>query len=121
MKGGKRAGAGRKPGSVTKKNQEIAAKAMKEGITPLELVLAAMRLHYAQSQKERSLEKKALHLRAAAHYASLAAPYVHPRLSAIQHAGPNDGPMVWRVEIPSQVRVAIAGNGKVNGNGHHRE
>ena len=43
MKGGKREGAGRKPGSKTKKTAEIALKAAEEGITPLEYMLNVMR------------------------------------------------------------------------------
>jgi hypothetical protein len=34
-RGGKRAGAGRKPGSLTKKTREIAERAAADGITPL--------------------------------------------------------------------------------------
>src|SRR4051812_37656859 len=46
-RGGRRPGAGRKPGSLTMKTREIAAKAAPEGVTPLELQLATMRALWA--------------------------------------------------------------------------
>lgn len=73
--GGKRPGAGRRAGSVTTKTREIADKAAAEGITPLEVMLQAMRQHHAQND-----------LDAAAAIAKDAAPYMHPRLASIdQH------------------------------------
>jgi hypothetical protein len=44
-RGGPRPGSGRKPGEANKRSQEIAAKAQTEGITPLEVMLRAMREH----------------------------------------------------------------------------
>src|SRR5690349_15830952 len=41
--GGKRIGAGRPPGALTKRTREIAARAMAEGKTPLEVLLENMR------------------------------------------------------------------------------
>lgn len=70
--GGKRPGSGRKPGSATKKTREIAERASSEGITPLEVILKAMRTADAEGNG-----------REAAHYANMAAPYVHPRLASI--------------------------------------
>jgi hypothetical protein len=69
-RGGKRTGAGRKKGAATKKSQAIAAKACAEGITPLEVMLAAMRHHYEQQDLDRAAE-----------FAKDAAPYCHPRLA----------------------------------------
>jgi hypothetical protein len=104
-KGGARPGAGRKPGSVTRKTREIAAKATAEGITPLEVMLRAMREHVdlADALREQSLEADAavltgevdadtgVRLRrdalAAINAASLlakdAAPYMHPKLANV--------------------------------------
>lgn len=77
-RGGKREGAGRKPGSATRRTREIADKAAAEGITPLEVMLKAMRLH---ADAERWDEAAAV--------AKDAAPYVHPKLAAIEHSGPD--------------------------------
>src|SRR5262245_61202695 len=81
--GGKRPGAGRKPGSKNRRPSERRAaarraveKVMAEGVTPLEVMLAAMRQHYAAGN-----------LDAAAEIARHAAPYVHPRLQAVEHTG----------------------------------
>lgn len=75
-RGGKRPGAGRKKGSATKRTRAVADRAAADGVTPLEVMLAAMRDHY-----------KAKHLDEAAKIAAAAAPYMHPRLSAVQHGG----------------------------------
>lgn len=86
--GGKREGAGRKPGTANLKTREIANKALQEGITPLEVMLAAMRKAYdAGDMKE------------AATFAKDAAPYVHPRLAAVEHAGPGGGPVQHSIEV----------------------
>ena len=70
--GGARPGAGRKPGSRTEKTAEIALRAVSEGISPLEVLLQAMRAAHANGDLDK-----------AAHYARMAAPYCHPRLNAI--------------------------------------
>lgn len=75
-RGGRRPGAGRKPGSVTpatRRRQEVALQALKEGTTPLEVLLEAMRSAYEKGGAM-----------AAAPFAKEAAPYVHPKLSAIE-------------------------------------
>lgn len=75
-RGGSRPGAGRKKGSVTKATvyrQEMLARATADGITPLEVMISAMRNAWAQNNIEEALQ-------AAVH----AAPYVHPRLAASQ-------------------------------------
>ena len=79
-RGGRREGAGRKPGSLNKKCKELAEKLMLEGETPLEYLLGLMRCP-AVDQKLRVEVAKA------------AAPYIHPRLSAIEHAGDDGGPL----------------------------
>ncbi len=70
--GGKRAGAGRKPGAATQKTRLIADRATAEGITPLEVMLEAMRSLHAGGA-----------LVQAAGLAKDAAPYMHARLSAV--------------------------------------
>jgi hypothetical protein len=76
MHGGKRAGSGRKRGSLAKKTTEVAQRAAEEGITPLEVMLKAMTAHYNARRYDE-----------AAAVAKDAAPYMHPRLSAMQVSG----------------------------------
>ena len=83
MRGGKREGAGRKKSSLTVKTRAIAEIAIDEGITPLEVLLQAMRLLWATQQ-----------LKEAADIAKAAAPYVHAKLSSIEHSGVDGGPLV---------------------------
>lgn len=72
-RGGARKGAGRKAGSATQKTREIADKAAASGITPLEVMLEAM-----------NALRDAGDIEKAAGVAKDAAPYVHPKLSAIE-------------------------------------
>lgn len=73
-RGGKREGAGRKPGSLTRRSREIATNASLKGLTPLEYILEVMRDTTADADR-----------RFAA--AVAAAPYVHPRLATVAHSG----------------------------------
>lgn len=73
MRGGPRQGAGRKKGSLTKKTQEIAAAAIKDGVTPLEYLLGVLR--NGENEKDRFAAAVA------------AAPYVHPKLASVEHSG----------------------------------
>lgn len=85
--GGKRPGSGRKPGSVTKKTREIAEKATKEGLTPLEVMLHAMRAAHAAGKLDEAHA-----------YAKDAAPYMHARLAAVEHSGDMAPMMFNRIE-----------------------
>jgi hypothetical protein len=80
--GGKREGAGRKPGSPTKRRREIIDEAAKDGITPLEVQLRTMRALWdaANSGPTLDIEKAT----AACAIAKDAAPYLHPRLSNVE-------------------------------------
>lgn len=78
-RGGKRAGAGRKKGSATRKTREVADRAALEGVTPLEVMLSVMRRHY---EAERWGD--------AAGVARDAAPYMHPRLTTTTLKGSGD-------------------------------
>jgi hypothetical protein len=80
--GGKRSGAGRKPGAATKRTRAIADKAIAEGLTPLEVMLKAMRAHVDKDE-----------LDAAAAIAKDAAPYMHAKLASVQHTGRGGGPI----------------------------
>lgn len=119
-RGGARKGAGRKPGSATKKTREIADKAAAEGITPLEVMLDNMRFAHSESSSllAKLLEnpqvvpddfnslKELLRFRGMAQEAAKdAAPYIHPRLAAIEHSGKDGGAIQtenkWLVELVS--------------------
>lgn len=97
-RGGKRVGAGRKPGSVTRRTREIAERALKLGTTPLEVMLTAMRKH-AEAQRWDE----------AAAVAKDAAPYMHPRLAAVEHSGFID--MRRAEEMTDDELAAIAAGG----------
>lgn len=113
--GGKRAGSGRKVGTATKRTREIANKAAEDGISPLEVMLDNMR-HFqkvaidaeailagltaeeftgrADLKPEEQFKlllaevKKAAGFRQMAHdCARDASPYMHPRLTAVEHSG----------------------------------
>jgi uncharacterized protein YceH (UPF0502 family) len=94
-RGGARPGSGRKAGEANKKTRAIADKAAKEGITPLEVMLKTMtalmeRADLAKSLKVLPGEKEPSYLELmvdAASVAKDAAPYMHPRLQAIEHSG----------------------------------
>ena len=74
-RGGARAGAGRPPGSKNQRSADIARQAVDAGITPIEVMLNAMRDLWDEGTAEAKRE--------AARIAKDAAPYVHPRLSNI--------------------------------------
>jgi hypothetical protein len=112
--GGKREGAGRKPGSLATRTREVAERALAEGKAPLEVMLDNMR-HFQQValDAEATLEgltaeeitgtemtpdeqfkhllaqvKKAAGFRIMAHECARdAAGYMHAKLTAIQHSG----------------------------------
>jgi hypothetical protein len=95
-RGGKRPGAGRKPGRLSNRTiarKELASAAAGEGITPLELMLKRMRYYHSLAEREmRKGEEADRHiidaaLKAANESAKDAAPFLHPRLSAVEHTG----------------------------------
>lgn len=95
-RGGARKGAGRKPGSANKKTREIADKAAAEGTTPLEIMLRTMKAFADEAEANKTDRDAHLKLMAAASsVAKDAAPYVHPRLQAIEHTGRNGGPLAF--------------------------
>ena len=91
--GGARPGAGRKPGSKTRRVQEIAAKAAEAGITPLEYMLAILRDEAHDTATRMDAAKSA-------------APYIHPKLSNVEMSGPDGAPLVTTVNL-----VPLAGAG----------
>lgn len=77
--GGKRPGAGRKPGSATTRTREI-ANAVAEGLTPLEYLTSVYR--DPQVDEARRIDA-----------AKAAAPYVHAKLNSVELKGDPDNPI----------------------------
>ena len=81
-RGGRREGAGRKPGSKLTKSQLIAAEARDAGVSPLEVQLTAMREFWrrahANGEMDVGLAEKACQI------ARDCAPYIHPRLASVE-------------------------------------
>lgn len=123
-RGGKREGAGRKIGALTERTRVIAERAVADGKTPLEVMLDNMR-HFQQvaldaeaviegmnqdqveslgeshDQRFKALlakVKAAAGLRQMAHECARdAAGYMHPKLTAVSHTGPDGGPLVIQI------------------------
>ncbi len=83
-RGGKRDGAGRPSGAVTKRTRAVAEKASKAGLTPLEYMLDVLRDEDADPKDRMWAAEKA-------------APYVHAKLASVEHSGPGGGPLVINV------------------------
>jgi len=77
QRGGKREGAGRKPGSPNKRTAETAARIEASGLTPLDFMLNVLR-DEAESMENRCWA------------AEKAAPYVHAKLASIDHEVKHD-------------------------------
>lgn len=123
-RGGKREGAGRKLGAVTKRTREIADRALAEGKAPLEVMLDNM-THFQQvaldaeavieSMNQEQVEalgqnheeqfkallakvKQAAGLRIMAHgCAKDAAPYMHAALKSVEVTGKDGGPVQVKI------------------------
>lgn len=86
-RGGKRPGAGRKPGTVTeatKRRKAIAEKALAEGVSPLDVMLTTMRALWGQAVGP---DGKVVNIGKAMQaniVAKDAAPFLHPKLSSVQ-------------------------------------
>ena len=77
-----------KPAPKTSARKALAEKAIAAGITPLEYMLEVMRTEIPENAdplvKVRTKEVKF-------EAAKAAAPYIHPRLNAVEHSGPDGG------------------------------
>ena len=89
-RGGRRPGAGRPVGSKNQRTAEIARVAAESGITPIEVMLGAMRELWAIGTPEAKRE--------AAEIAKDAAPYIHPRLASIDQIIKEDRPFAVLIE-----------------------
>lgn len=88
-RGGVRKGAGRPKGSATRRTREIAERAAVEGITPLEYMLQVMRDASDHEDPRVQVAREAMRFEAA----KAAAPYMHPRLAAVEHTGRDGEPL----------------------------
>jgi len=104
-RGGRRTGAGRPLGSKNQRTQEIARSAAEEGITPIEVMLGAMRELWAEGTPESKRE--------AAEIAKDAAPYIHPRLASIDQTIKEDRPFAVLFEACSNAEEWEARYGPV--------
>lgn len=105
--GGARPGAGRRKSESISRTQELVAKAVAAGITPLEVLTEGLNFYHNLAQEAvRQFEeetnaklkkKKFLVVREMKNYtkeyAKDAAPYIHPKLQAVTQSGPNGGPI----------------------------
>ena len=93
IRGGSRPGSGRVKGSKNKatlKRAEVALLALDTGITPLEYMLDIMR---APIPDDVNTEVRTLLIGQRFEAAKAAAPYVHPRLAAVEHTGKDGSPL----------------------------
>jgi hypothetical protein len=108
-RGGARPGAGRQKGSATKRTREVADRLMAlAAVTPLEILMTSATKHYEAakaSEEAFGLTDPNLELYAAAgELAAKACPYLHPRLSAVEHKGSNTPVKMvieWKTPEPS--------------------
>lgn len=91
MKGGKREGAGRKRGIPNKASAKKAAEIAESGLTPLDFMLQIMRDEACPEDADAAVKAAFADMRFEA--AKAAAPYVHPRLAAVEHTGKDGGPI----------------------------
>lgn len=96
-KPGERRG-GRKKGTQNKKNAAVIAAVEESGITPLDYMLNVMRAPIPEGVEP---EVKVAMIGQRFEAAKAAAPYVHPRLTAVEHTGKGGEAidMVWTVKI----------------------
>lgn len=78
--GGKRDGAGRKPGASTRMNEEARKQAAEGGLMPLDYMLSILR----DEEQDDAARMDA---------AKAAAPYVHAKLASVEHSTDPDKPL----------------------------
>jgi hypothetical protein len=88
MRGGKRVGAGRTPGSPNKASRAREERIAAEGVTPLDYMIAVMRDDKQPTERRDEMAKAA-------------APYVHPRLASVESKNETTVNYVARVPVPS--------------------
>jgi len=94
-RGGERPGAGRKAGTPNKATAEQREAVKASGLTPLEYMLQVMRDDAADLARRDDMAKAA-------------APYVHPKLAAIEHTGAGGGPIQHAHQLSDEDLASIA-------------
>ena len=114
-KGGRRPGAGRKPGAVTLKTREMANAGIKDGITPLEVILRTMRHLWKDAEAIDEKTGKALIIntdkaKEAMAVAASAAPYCHARIAPKDYMPPppKEGEEIDMREVGRRLAFALA-------------
>jgi hypothetical protein len=74
--------AGRKPREYTARAMKVAATALETDKSPLAVMIAIMTRHFDAGEWDKALDA-----------ASKAAPYVHPKLAAVEHSTDNAQPL----------------------------
>lgn len=97
-KGGKREGAGRKPGTPNKATAARESEIKASGLTPLDFMLSVLR------NKGETMENRCW-------AAEKAAPYVHPKLANIEHSGGLDVTTQTKEQRDAAVAAATRANG----------
>lgn len=99
-RGGSRPNAGRKPGASVERTREVANRIAADGeLTPLEVMVRSMRAIFDKASGGEAVEDgtrvmSPLQLYAlAADVASKAAPFIHPKLAAVEMTGAAGGPL----------------------------
>ena len=107
--GGARKNAGRKPGAATTKTREIANKAIEEGVSPLEYMLGIMRAPEIETEDPKlMMDQWAMRFEAA----KAAAPYVHPRLAAVEmNHGTQEGDPIAAMFLAITERAKLVPSG----------
>jgi hypothetical protein len=96
-KPGERRG-GRTKGTPNRATAAKAAEIAASGTTPLDYMLAVMRDSAAEPNRRDDMAKAA-------------APYVHPKLQAIEHSGPDGGPIEVTNLTDAQLAAIATGRG----------
>lgn len=99
MKGGRRAGAGRKKGTPNKRSQEVAEKIKAMGCDPIEgMARIALQAEQEASECEKFQERKDALSLAGSMYKELAQ-YVAPKRRAVEVSSDPDQPLNAKIEI----------------------
>jgi hypothetical protein len=99
MRGGKRSGAGRRKGAPNKATAARQAEISASGEAPLDYMIRVMRDQSAPDGRRDEMAKAA-------------APYVHPRLAAIEHAGTLSGKPLSQMSDDELMAIINEGQAK---------
>ncbi len=102
-RGGKRPGAGRKTSALTIRTRAMAERIIASGIAPLEHMINLMRAPKPKRFKDETLAAYECRLIAwrtqGFEAAKAAAPYLHPRLAAVEHSGTDGDPIAHNIRV----------------------